>query len=491
MLTQRSHISGKIEPIMLSSTLLLSKPSIDLSKKFDFKVASPQVVRPIQYLGSKVNVLDQITPVLKNLSCSDSAFFDLFAGTTVVAQSMRDHCTVISNDSMKYSKIFGDVFVVGPSNLYETMLDASGIIDSDPFIENSKYLCDVFKDFLDKENEALINLDEMLLAEVNREIPLFWKKGIPKSKRVSKLLSSISHDEANYSFPAFLLTTYYAGNYFGLRQAIELDSLVYAVHHLFAEKQITNWQKTAYISSVLSAASDIANTAGKHFAQYLQTGDSEKSYFANSRCIQDRSISVIDKFILWTKKISAYDFVNNNSNRSLNFQFEDIVENYILKGKSDQFVSKNIGDIRVGTLYADPPYTAQQYSRFYHVLETISLYDYPSIQLDQSGFSTKGIYRKERHYSPFCRKSKAMEYFMHLFKFAKDLNATLALSYSVSRAEGGNPRMVTPEELSGLAKDMSMKFLSYQVDHEYKPFNSSEKLLKHTAGREYLFIFES
>ena len=115
MLTQRSHISGKIEPIMLSSTLLLSKPSIDLSKKFDFKVASPQVVRPIQYLGSKVNVLDQITPVLKNLSCSDSAFFDLFAGTTVVAQSMRDHCTVISNDSMKYSKIFGDVFAISSS----------------------------------------------------------------------------------------------------------------------------------------------------------------------------------------------------------------------------------------------------------------------------------------------------------------------------------------------------------------------------------------
>ena len=121
-----------------------------------------------------------------------------------------------------------------------------------------------------------------------------------------------------------------------------------------------------------------------------------------------------------------------------------------------------------GTVYADPPYCFVHYSRFYHAIETLALYDYPAIQ-KKSGTIVKGRYRESRHQSPFCIKSQVPKAFSDLFAGIRDTNSSLALSYS-------NTGMISIDELHRLA-------------NHYFPSQRIELLLRNhkhmTLGRQF------
>ena len=62
-------------------------------------------------------------------------------------------------------------------------------------------------------------------------------------------------------------------------------------------------------------------------------------------------------------------------------------------------------------VYIDPPYNSRQYSRFYHVLETLTLLDNPEL----TGVALK---RPEENMSEYCR-NKAPVVFEDLIKNIK------------------------------------------------------------------------
>lgn len=74
-------------------------------------------------------------------------------------------------------------------------------------------------------------------------------------------------------------------------------------------------------------------------------------------------------------------------------------------------------------VYADPPYSAVHYSRFYHVIETLVRYDHPVIKY-------KGRYRDDRHQSPFDKKTEVKNAFKLLFEGVRNRKSHLVLSYS-------------------------------------------------------------
>ena len=86
-------------------------------------------------------------------------------------------------------------------------------------------------------------------------------------------------------------------------------------------------------------------------------------------------------------------------------------------------------NVRNSTVYADPPYCFVHYSRFYHALETMVLYDYPELQ-EKNGEIVKGRYRVDRHQSPFCIKTQVEDAFSEMFALIRDNNCSLVLSYS-------------------------------------------------------------
>ncbi|WP_167957649.1 Dam family site-specific DNA-(adenine-N6)-methyltransferase [Anaerosporobacter faecicola] len=93
-------------------------------------------------------------------------------------------------------------------------------------------------------------------------------------------------------------------------------------------------------------------------------------------------------------------------------------ENHSYNEDALELIQKVEGDI----LYIDPPYNARQYAPNYHLLETISKYDYPEIQ------GVTGIRPYEDMKSPFCMKAKVEEAFDQLIKQAKFTH--IIMSYS-------------------------------------------------------------
>ena len=77
----------------------------------------------------------------------------------------------------------------------------------------------------------------------------------------------------------------------------------------------------------------------------------------------------------------------------------------------------------VDLIYIDPPYTNAHYSRFYHILETLVVYDYPELEYF-------GRYRNDRFQSPFCIKSEALREFDRMIGACARINKTAVISYS-------------------------------------------------------------
>ena len=80
----------------------------------------------------------------------------------------------------------------------------------------------------------------------------------------------------------------------------------------------------------------------------------------------------------------------------------------------------------------DPPYTADNYSRFYHVLEVLVRYDYPTLATDAAGQVLRGRYPEidGRFQSGFCRRADVEDEFRQVIRAAAHTGAKLIISYS-------------------------------------------------------------
>ena len=98
--------------------------------------------------------------------------------------------------------------------------------------------------------------------------------------------------------------------------------------------------------------------------------------------------------------------------------------NSAFRGDATLFLQNKAPHIQQRSLviYADPPYSRAQYSRYYHVLETLVLYDYP-------GVTGKGRYREGRVNTDFCRSAKVEEAMENFVKAAASIKSPLYLSY--------------------------------------------------------------
>ena len=196
-----------------------------------------------------------------------------------------------------------------------------------------------------------------------------------------------------------LTTLYFSAGYFSTAQAIELDSLRYAIDHCKAETS-----RDGLLSAWMAAAASTVNSPG-HTAQYLKPG-SDLSYGRIRRQWQRRIWEVFLNKLESVGKVGTTDWRRKNVVTS-----QDAIQ-----------VAKDLSRYDVGAVYADPPYTRDQYSRFYHVYETLYLYDYP----DSKG---AGRYRSDRFVTPFSRVTTVRRSFEKLFGLIAEAQIPLVLSY--------------------------------------------------------------
>lgn len=408
--------------------------------------------RPIQYLGNKLRAFPAILDVASSLIGRTGQIADLFTGTTIVAQAFaRSGYKVSSVDTQKYAVLFARAMLGVGRRSGEfcsfDVLSRAGVTVPCERWEIS------WEPWVAREREALDVDDPRGLLALTADLPLIWREAGDPSR---------IHISSGENRPAFgelpLLAAIYAGTYFGVLQALTLDRYRQNAELALSDGRISVWQYCATLTAIMSAASAAAHSAGKHFAQPMNAGAQLNQAFLSRRLLQDRRVSVEKEFQKACDAINGHAAPSGGSHTAWHGPAESFVAN---AEPADLY-------------YLDPPYTAQQYSRFYHVLETLSTYQYP--QLLDNGALTTGLYPKERYKSAFSSKRKSPAAFQSIVKDARTHNAALVISYSESAAQSvGNARMISLRQLLALcsAQYGAANVEWHQLSHRYRQFNSA------------------
>ena len=347
---------------------------------------------PISYMGTKGSFSKQIAATFQSLP--SGPLLDLFAGMASVGRSAADHRNIWLNDAQTYSTISSQ------TQFLNCNASALRLISFRRALRTSKkVLVELSAELANPlaiEASALASRDpaRILAAEaVSQELctsPEHRQRAIK------------ARDEGGYR----LFVSTYAGSYFGLRQCIEIDALragidVAAPAEDGAYVGVRRWMLTA----LGAAVSRCSNSTG-HFAQYLTPSADNVARVASKR---RRSIC-----LEWVDRLRLIKQVGNYTWRK---------QNRVFCGDACVLLNQLASETRrPAIIYADPPYTSDQYSRYYHLLETLALYDYPQV-------TGKGLYRPGRFSSDWSIKSKVVASFEQLVEHTAKLGASLVVSY--------------------------------------------------------------
>jgi adenine-specific DNA-methyltransferase len=348
-------------------------------------------------MGNKHDLAQDVARVVEQQR-PNSPLIDVFSGMCSVAAAIApSERPVWSNDVQEYAALVGRCQLksqVGPLR----SPDLSRIVTSG-FTANVKALRERFETDLENEETAL----KSAAVEPMNELFDGWRHAGNDSKAAAEVARL---SESPDSFPYRLCALSFAHGYFGLRQAIEIDSLRYAIDTSRREGHLTPEQADWALMALLQAASVCAATPG-HFAQYLKPNDSKSA----ARIARQRVRRP------WELFLDAAD-THNPFGRAT------------WRGNNEVLCGDALGlwpildsyGLEHAVIYADPPYGKDQYSRYYHVLETLVRYDYPTV-------AGAGRYRPDRFTTPFSLKTRVVHAFEQLFAAISDRGWSLVLSY--------------------------------------------------------------
>ncbi len=335
-------------------------------------------------------------------------------------------------------------------------------------------MIDAFKPLLDSEKAALttgdINTMAHIIEDGSLEVYRLEKKSNPISKELDAVLVNLTREKVN-PFET-KISRYYGGIYFSYEQAIQIDLILNSIANIDIR------YKDICLAALLSTVSDIVNTVGKQFAQPLKMRDSQGNLKAGSmRKIQkDRAIEVFGSYREWLKRYFSIRPGNDTT---------------VVRQDYFQSLLSLPEDIRV--VYADPPYTRDHYSRYYHVLETIALQDMPTLStttIRGARHISRGIYRDERHQSPFCIRSQAPIEFDRMCRVVAETGRKLLLSYSpYDETKKTHPRVVTIHQLEEIAGRYFQSVETVSAGHfQHSKLTSAEHQLEASDMAELLII---
>lgn len=427
--------------------------------------AIEDINRPIHYLGSKLRLVKPLCELVDRVDPSDGTICDLFAGSGTVSKAFSKRRDVISVDIQEYSRVLCSAL------LQPTEID-SGLLEQ--FRQNVRSAEHAEQLFAAIEPLALYEAECLRQAHEGTLEPLcdFLEHGSLMALEQgvcdtasARLRSAMTDVHARLKQLRYLegadalATRHFGGVYFSFVQAAQLDVWLKSI------EVVPPQHKDTFLAAALSTASEVVNTVGKQFAQPLRprTSGGEPKENLYRLVARDRFIDVLNLSESW-----------------LNRYLASAPERKHLFLRKDYAAALEEMAGRVSIVYADPPYTRDHYSRFYHVLETLCLRDNPivsTVRINGEDRISRGFYRSERHQSPFCIKSKAAGACSKLFEQVRSLDVPLVLSYSPYEKEtGARPRLLTEDEIVELAKRFFKQVEVTRVGGVvHNKLNSSEK----------------
>lgn len=349
----------------------------------------------LNYPGSKRRLLDFILSNSKKYLSDESVILDIFCGTGSVAEMFKNEgFTVCANDSENYSRNIAFSLLNG----LDGDLDLNQL--NNCYKSNYSELSKDFSMALETEKDLISN-KKPEIEEFDLSLPKIWKDGgIVLCDKNYKTESELRN--ASASLPFCLFTTYYSGYYFGLKQCIQIDSIRCAIEQCGKNKEVL-------LTCLYYAMKESTFSKDGHMAQPLNHAKNLHRLF---KC-RERDI-----YEIFFKKLN--DFKENKKSckqsKVFNLPFEELI--------LDANILRDVDFI-----YADPPYTDMQYSRYFHLLNTVTAYDYPDLTR-KNGKLTTGLYADNRFQSKISNKKSALPELSDLMRVAEQNGCVLAFSYA-------------------------------------------------------------
>lgn len=222
-------------------------------------------------------------------------------------------------------------------------------------------------------------------------------------------------------------------NYFSEDNAIRIDSIRIKLGEWYAEGLVSKDEFYILITSLVDSVTKVSNISGTYGA-FLK--------FDEPRKFKRLELETID----------IYD--NDQINQCY---CEDIFD----------VIKHTEGNI----LYLDPPYNSRQYPPYYHMLETVTLYDMPSIY----GKTGRRPYKDKL--SPFCRRNSIGDALNKVVSDAKFNH--IFLSYSTDG-------LLSIEEISKILAPIG-RLEIFEADHRrYKSNSNGEE--KHNLKEILIYV---
>ena len=193
--------------------------------------------------------------------------------------------------------------------------------------------------------------------------------------------------------PYGLVAAYFANAYFGVRQSIELDSIRYAIDAVPVDAET----RRKLLGVLTITASRMASNYGGHFAQPRYLDPSSITKVNLGRLLDLRARSVWHEYFARLEVVGAESGDWSRPVRPLPGPWDQAIAAF-------EKISRK-GDV----VYVDPPYSREEASRYYHLLETLTRYNYPGSE-GKALAPPKG---RDRFVSEFFTRSRS--------KFAREL----------------------------------------------------------------------
>lgn len=400
----------------------------------------------LNYQGSKKALLNFIHKNISGIIDENSTILDIFSGTCSVGYSLKTTNRIFANDSEYYS------FIIAKALLSSNYIGFSDIVNKIEYfyLKNISKQREIYSELNKQEYLLIASQNIQGLIELYQTLPTIWN-------------GKVDFLEQHKCYELF--TTYYSGTYFGIAQSIDIDSIRFAIE----EFRGTNIFY-ALLTSLFYAMKECVFSKDGHMAQPLDPLKNSRKLLV----LRQKNI-----FKLFIDKFSEFfneSFINSTKdNRIFNLDFEDLIKQPVIAQEVD-------------FIYADPPYTDMQYSRYYHLLNVVSAYNYlkPSIN---NGNYTKGLYVEGRYQSKLSKKSSCLQEFSKLIKFTQETRKNIAISfaYPIDIDKQKTDRYVM--DINGIInscknefKSKNVKVISQNYQHSNNRNSEQKKVL------EYLII---
>lgn len=387
----------------------ISRPEVSARTPAYVPRTYPQVIK---YMGSKASILDFISDGFAAVDRKDMPIVDLFAGAAAISGGFGHANRIISNDIQQYSAVIASTYLKRAENI-----GRFDIIELASRIALEK-ISTLSSDMRYPEETSLEAFNEIEMR--NREL-------------IYKEFDTTHH----------LFCRVYAGTWWSAEQCVWIDAIREVLDELRSAGKVAEADFNFGLTCLMHAMAYSSQGTG-HYAQYRDAKD-------------EASMSDINKYrrasvpAIFSKKFLP--LLSWNLSKVVDLGHELVSSDYM----------ECLASLPRSIIYADPPYAFVHYSRFYHAMETIVKYDYPTLQVKGEQL-VKGRYRNDRHQSPFCIKSQVYGAFTSMFEGVKDSKSDLLLSYS-------NTGMLDIDDLIDLAATTFGSGYTVwfeNIDHDHK-----------------------